>query len=293
MKPSAVLVALLLSSFAATSFAAITDATGQAAYAATDSHSTLVFAPATVPASDNSSQPCSIDGAKRDCPAASDCLGRQACQSGSWSACAKADMCCAVNCDDGSKSTADSCDRGVCRYVEFGKAIQKKYLASPTGQKKSAQEWTAQDIEAALAELPPGPEVDQLRALVGEAKRFSMEGKAGESDAAWQQIGVRLDSLLSKARYFELQSLGFAVSMILVIIILAAYIAVYYRKRRAYAKPTGQEKALARYKQVESEKAGLARRFMKREIDYESYTKLIEALNSESMRQRSRLPERK
>lgn len=217
--------------------------------------------------------PCSPDGRTKACLEGG-CKGIQLCVNGYWEKCEKTDLCCGVECDDGDPCTSDSCMAGACAHQPDAAACAAAN-ASP-----AAVYITPVEVETLLVSMPVGPESDEVRRQVEEARRLEQENRTMEAVRKWQQISLRLNDLLSRQKDSNL-FYSLVLSALAGVALVASAIFFAWSRRPRVSDRQFAKEASQRMAEIEAERANLIKQFMRREIGYGNYMQLMAALDKE------------
>ncbi|MFH1107320.1 MAG: hypothetical protein V1787_05490, partial [Candidatus Micrarchaeota archaeon] len=120
--------------------------------------------------------------------------------------------------------------------------------------------------------------VHEVKQLVARAHELEAEGRSAEAYALWVQIGGRMDSLADAPPdqdFFVYVMVGAGVLVVMAGLFYAARIS---RGLPGSGKARQREERLAA---IEKQRVELVRRYMKREMDYPMYSKLMAGLDEE------------
>ncbi len=255
--------------------------------------STPTKTPTSTPTATPAPPECSPEGLKRAC-AVGACSGSQVCVGGSWSTCLKDVLCCGVECDDGNASTVDSCLAGTCLHQNAAGSNAGTPIPTPLSTPPPATAPTVYrnpaEIKLALGQLPSNADADQMRAEAERALELEQQGRYEEAREAWESLDARLNSLLAKqqestlAYYYLLAGVTGAA-----LLAIALYFALGHRK----TAPMPRKDIEHRVKEIELERTELIKKFMKREVDYATYSRMNGELDKELIGLQARLGEKK
>jgi len=171
-------------------------------------------------------------------------------------------------------------------FVQVGGAADVQQTAQ---QNSTITKPAAGEIDRLLSESPDDPDANRIRQLAAEALNLETQGRSNEARAKWEEVNALLDSLVVRLQKRNADRTMFFVSAVLVAVVLSA-LAIYVSGRKAKSAAKQDEKAAgARINELEAERAQLMKKFMKREIDYAAYLKLIGGIDKEAIELQAKL----